>query len=168
MIASALPIALKVLRSPWLYIGLLVLAVAWYRHDAGQWKRRAQDEQTAHATTVASYRNAQVAAQALEDARIEAETARTARISENAIQSYRSRLDALSGAYSRLRAQAGSAGSSPGGKPVSGVSPSPGGIAETTGADGLSLAERFECSAYATQLDELIGWTVNQASGSRP
>lgn len=34
---AVLPIALKLLRSPWLYIGLLVVAVGWYRHDAIRW-----------------------------------------------------------------------------------------------------------------------------------
>lgn len=75
------------------------------------------------------------------------------------------RLAALRARYDSLRGQSGKAvGSQGDGQPMPGLPVPAFGADEAAGADGLSLAERYECSVSATQLDELITWVEAQVA----
>lgn len=117
-----------------------------------------------HRATKRFYRAAMEQAQRLEQARLARVSAEQERINDRAQESFDHRLDDLRSRYERLRSQsrAGVAGAA-GTEPVPGL-PSPAfGADAAPGADGLSLAERYECSAAALQLDELITWVDAQA-----
>lgn len=123
-----------------------------------------------HQQTKDVYRAAQAEAalqQTFRNARVKA---RQERISADAEASANRRLDDLRRRYDGLLAQArtGAAGAA-GGQHVPGLSTAASGPAEATGADGLpaaelTLAERYQCSVSATQLDELISWIERQAA----
>lgn len=124
----------------------------------------------AHQETKDVYRAAQAEAalqQTFRNARVKA---RQERISADAEASANRRLDDLRRRYDGLLAQAGTgAAGAAGGQHMPGLSTAAGGADETAGAHGLSeaeltLAERYQCSVSATQLDELISWIERQAA----
>jgi hypothetical protein len=59
-----LAIAMKAMRSPWLYVALLALAAGWYRHSAQSWRRAYDAQRDAYAAAVAAGKAATRAAEA--------------------------------------------------------------------------------------------------------
>lgn len=87
------------------------------------------------------------------------------RINASAEKDYSSRLAALRARYDQLRRKGGKAAGSQGGtEPVPGLPTPAFGADAAAGEDGLSLAERYACSASAIQLDELISWVEAQTA----
>lgn len=132
-------------------------------------------ERRAHQETKDTYRAAQAEAalqQTFRNARVKAQQER---ITTDAKAAADHRLADLRQRYERMLAQsrAGAAGAA-GSEPVPGVSAAAGGADETANANGLpapdvasgelTLAERYQCSVAATQLDELISWVERQAA----
>jgi hypothetical protein len=124
----------------------------------------------AHRETKDVYRAAQAEAalqQTFRNARVKAQQER---ISADAEASANRRLDDLRRRYDGLLAQAraGAAGAA-GGQHLPGLSGAAGGADEAARPHGLpeaglTLAERYQCSVSATQLDELISWIELQAA----
>lgn len=121
-----------------------------------------------HRTTKRNYAQAMADARRNEALRLARVKAEQERINDDRKAAANARLDALRARYDSLRTQArtGVAGSA-GGQPVPSLPAPAFGADAATGADGLSaagltLAERYECSVSATQLDELITWVEAQ------
>ncbi|BEV02188.1 hypothetical protein [Novosphingobium olei] len=118
----------------------------------------------AHRQTKQVFRNAMAEARLLDQARLARVRAEQERINDHALEDYDRRMADLRARYDRLRGQGGAgAASSAGAKPMPGIPAPAAGSDEAASADGLSLAERYECSATALQLDELISWVERQA-----
>lgn len=116
-----------------------------------------------HRATKRFYRAAMEQAQRLEQARLARVAAEQERINERAQESYDRRLTDLRTRYDRLRAQGrAGAASAAGAEPMPSLPYPAFGADAAAGADGLPLAERYECSATALQLDELITWVDAQ------
>lgn len=117
----------------------------------------------AHRQTKDNFRTAMADAYRREVFRLARVRAEQQRINADAQVSFNRRLDALRARYDGLRSQGGtSATGSPAGVSVPSLSPATGGSDEATGADGLLAA--YQCSVYATQLDELISWVAAQGA----
>lgn len=119
----------------------------------------------AHRQTKDNFRNAMADAQRREVFRLARVKAEQERINTDARISFDRRVAALRARYDGLRGESGAGvAGSPIGVAVPSVPGSPSGTDEATGADGFSLAERYEASIYATQLDELITWVAAQGA----
>lgn len=117
-----------------------------------------------HRATKRFYRAAMEQAQRLEQARLARVAAEQERINDRAQEDYDRRLAALRARYDSLRAQGrASAAGAAGGEQVPALPYPAFGPDAAAGTDGLSLAERYECSATAIQLDELISWVEDQS-----
>lgn len=117
----------------------------------------------AHRQTKQHYRNAAAEAQRLEALRLSRVKADQERINDRAQESYDRRVADLRSRYERLRAQGrASVASAAGAEPVPALPEPAFGADAAADPDGLSLAERYECSATALQLDELITWVDAQ------
>lgn len=162
--AIALFLAVMLLAALIQIHGLPIIGGGLKADLAGMTALRA-DEVRSHQQTKDNYRAAQLDA-ARKDAfrliRVKAEQERANHDREAAANAS---LDALRHKYERMLSQArtGAAGAA-GGQPMPGL-PTPAFGADAAAAeDGLSLAERYECSVSATQLDELISWVGAQAA----
>lgn len=116
-----------------------------------------------HRKTKANFRQAMADAQRREVFRLARVRAEYERNNERAQERFNDRLALLRSRYDSLRRQRGKVvGSASGAEPVPGL-PNPAFSADAaTGEDGLSLAERYQCSVSALQLDELILWVEAQ------
>lgn len=169
LLKRLLSAAAWLLEHPWQAAVLALCALSgvllWQRNDAREDTHAAlqlaQAEIDAHRATKDGYRVAQSLAGIADLVRVARVADQQKRINADVSQNYVRRLADLRQRYGRLRAQArAGAGSAAGGVAVPGPGIAAGGTADAPGADGfsgaLALAERLECSAYATQLDELI------------
>lgn len=117
-----------------------------------------------HRATKQNFRTAMEQAKRLEQFRLARAEAEQEKINEREKQDYDRRLADLRSRYERLRNEArASAAGAVGAKPVPALPASPFGVDAATGADGLFLAERYQCSATSIQLDSLISWIEQQA-----
>lgn len=110
-----------------------------------------------HRQTKTNFRQAMVEAKRMERARIARVKAESERNNANAKEDFHRRSAALRARFDSLRSQARARAESAGGAvSVPGLPTPLFGFDETASEDGFPLAERLECSVYATQLDELI------------
>lgn len=116
-----------------------------------------------HRQTKANFIAATAEALRLETARLARVKAEQERINHDREESANARLAALRDQRDRLLSQARArAASAAGGQPVPGLPIPAFGADAAASEDGLSLAERYECSVSAVQLDELISWVDAQ------
>lgn len=110
-----------------------------------------------HRKTKEVYRAAMAQAQWLEQVRLARVRSEYERNNERAKERFNDRIALLRSRYDSLRAKARAGSTGAAGSVEMSTIPYPAfGIDEAASADGLSLAERYECSATAIQLDELI------------
>lgn len=122
-------------------------------------------ERDNHRKTKATYRAAMAEAQRRELARLARVQAEQERINDDREAHANERLAALRARYDSLRRQSRAGTESAAGGQQMPDLPYPAfGADEAAGADGLSLTERYECSATAIQLDELISWVEEQSA----
>lgn len=159
-------------------LATLLLLLASARADSRHWQKEAEryaglyrSERLAHQGTIANYRRAAELARA----RDAANAARVERdqtvITKEVAHDYAEKLAALRSRYDalRLRGQGGAAAADPGAggiAPVPQAGPGAGGVAAPADQAGLSLDDRFLCSAQAEQLDALITWVERQQAVS--
>jgi hypothetical protein len=136
-----------------------------WRKQSGQFEQLYRAEQSAFATTVASYRAAAETARAADRAAAERVAAAQRAINERTIHDFEARLAVARASADRLRREAGAATDpgSGGSPPVPGLSASPGQSPQAAG-NGFSLADRLVATEQAIQLDELINWVRRQAA----
>jgi hypothetical protein len=136
-----------------------------------------EDEQEAHAATVAGYRTAAEIARKRSEANVERVKAEQAAITEEIVNDYRTRIaDARARAAAlEQRLRAGTPGADPGRAGTTDVpraGPAPGGADAAPAQDrlpasgGLSLEDSLIATEQAIQLDELITWVEAQSSVS--
>lgn len=122
-----------------------------------------------HRQTKATYREAQADAVRREVFRLARVRAEHQRNNDHAKDDFNRRLADLRARYDSLRGQVGkAAGSAGNSQSVPGLSDAARRTDAAPGADGLpstemTLAERYEASVIATQLDELISWVERQS-----
>lgn len=121
-------------------------------------------EAESHRATKAYYRRAAEQSARMAAERVERVKAVQAVEAQRAKEVFDTRLTGLRSTYERMLREGRGTASSAGGASAlpTGLSSAPG-VDEATGSNGLSLAERYECSVYATQLDELITSIENSA-----
>lgn len=118
-----------------------------------------------HRKTKAYFAQAMADALRNEKLRLARVRAEQERINASAEKDYSSRLAALRARYDSLRGQSGKViGGQGGTEPVPGLPIPAFGADAAASEDGLSLAERYACSANAIQLDELISWVEAQTA----
>jgi hypothetical protein len=117
-----------------------------------------------HRKTKEVYRAAMAQAQWLEQVRLARVRAEFERNNERAQERFNDRLALLRSRYDSLRRDAGrtNAASAAGGITMPSLPATAFGADAATGEDGLSLAERYQCSVHSLQLDELISWVEAQ------
>lgn len=117
-----------------------------------------------HRKSKDNFRRAMADAQRLEVFRLARVKAEYERNNERAKERFNDRLALLRSRYDELRAKAGAGSTGATGGVEMSALPHPAfGADAATGEDGLSLAERYQCSVSALQLDELISWVEAQA-----
>jgi hypothetical protein len=155
------------------WVGLLctLLALLWGIHGASEarhWKKQdARDaalyarEHAAFGQTVLNYRVAAAKQKAEDDAK----NARTVAAQQTANQEtkneYEARIAAARAQLERLRRAPAADPGRGAGTLVPSV-PTPAGGTSEGPANGLSLDDRYTCTAQGIQLDELIKWTLKQ------
>jgi hypothetical protein len=118
-----------------------------------------------HRKTKAYFAQAMADALRNEKLRLARVRAEQERINHDREASANERLAALRARYDQLRGQGGKAtGGQGGAEPVPGLPTPAFGADAAASEDGLSLAERYACSATAIQLDELISWVEAQTA----
>ncbi|OZA34368.1 MAG: hypothetical protein B7X92_10315, partial [Novosphingobium sp. 17-62-9] len=123
-----------------------------------------------HRTTKRNYAQAMADARRNEALRLARVKAEQERINVRAQETANARLAGLRADYDRLRNQARTGvGSARGNQPVPDLptpafDPDAAARANGLSATELSLAERYQCSVSATQLDELISWVEAQVA----
>jgi hypothetical protein len=161
----------------WLYriLGAAMAAAAllWLVQSRDHWRDEARAnqrllgaERAAHAATVANYRAAAEQARRADAANLARVEASQAAINERTKDDFESRIASARAAARRLRGNAVTAAADSGGggsATMPGLPASAGGVAESTGEDGLSPSERLIATEQAIQLDELIEWVRAQA-----
>jgi signal transduction histidine kinase len=138
-----------------------------WRKESGQYEQLYTKEQAALAGTVANYRTAADAARAADQANAQRAAAAQTKISQETSDEFETRLAAARAAAERLRVEASAAAADPGRRgaaPVPALPAAAGGPAQTTGQDGLSVADRLSATEQAIQLDELIKWVKAQVA----
>jgi hypothetical protein len=165
------------MAASWLYrilgAALAAAALLWLVQSRDHWRDtaranelRVQQEQAAHAATVANYRAAAEQARLEDAANLARMRADQAAISERTANDFETRIDSARAVARRLREQAAAAAAHPGagrGASVPGVSTPAGGTAQAAGEDGLPQSDRLVATEQAIQLDELIKWVRAQA-----
>jgi hypothetical protein len=171
----------------WLYrilgAALAAAALLWLVQSRDHWRNTAranelrfQQEQAAHAATVANYRAAAEQARLDDAANLARVRADQAAISERTANDFETRIASARAAAVRLREQAAAPAADPGaggGAPMPGVPAAAGTVAQAAGEDRLPQSDRLLATEQAIQLDELIKWVKSQVqvsvdSESRP
>jgi hypothetical protein len=173
----------------WLYrilgAALAAAALLWLVQSRDHWRDTAranelrfQQEQAAHAATVANYRAAAEQARLDDAANLARVRADQAAISERTANDFETRIASARAAAVRLREQAAAPAADPGaggGAPMPGVPAAAGTVAQAAGEDRLPQSDRLLATEQAIQLDELIKWVrqqhavrVDSMSGERP
>jgi hypothetical protein len=173
----------------WLYrilgAALAAAALLWLVQSRDHWRNTAranelrfQQEQAAHAATVANYRAAAEQARLDDAANLARVRADQAAISERTANDFETRIASARAAAVRLREQAAAPAADPGaggGAPMPGVPAAAGTVAQAAGEDRLPQSDRLLATEQAIQLDELIKWVrqqhavrVDSMSGERP
>jgi hypothetical protein len=173
----------------WLYrilgAALAAAALLWLVQSRDHWRDTAranelrfQQEQAAHAATVANYRAAAEQARLDDAANLARVGADQSAISERTANDFETRIASARAAAVRLREQAAAPAADPGaggGAPMPGVPAAAGTVAQAAGEDRLPQSDRLLATEQAIQLDELIKWVrqqhavrVDSMSGERP
>jgi hypothetical protein len=173
----------------WLYrilgAALAAAALLWLVQSRDHWRNTAranelrfQQEQAAHAATVANYRAAAEQARLDDAANLARVGADQSAISERTANDFETRIASARAAAVRLREQAAAPAADPGaggGAPMPGVPAAAGTVAQAAGEDRLPQSDRLLATEQAIQLDELIKWVrqqhavrVDSMSGERP
>jgi hypothetical protein len=165
------------MAASWLYrilgAALAAAALLWLVQSRDHWRDtaranelRVQQEQAAHAATVANYRAAAEQARLEDAANLARMRADQAAISERTANDFETRIDSARAAARSLREQAAAAAAHPGagrGASVPGVPTPAGGAAQAAGEDRLPQSDRLVATEQAIQLDELVKWVRAQA-----
>jgi cell division septum initiation protein DivIVA len=146
-----------------LALAALGIALLLAKADARHWKKRAGQEQAAHAMTVANYKAAQTAAEARQSANLARVAQDQQRITDDAKNAYNRALADARAKYDRLRSQGNR--STPGNAVLPTAGQGASGTAETPGQDGF-LADALLATEQALQLDALITWVEAQSAVS--
>jgi hypothetical protein len=160
----------------WLYrilgAALAAAALLWLVQSRDHWRNTAranelrfQQEQAAHAATVANYRAAAEQARLDDAANLARVRADQAAISERTANDFETRIASARAAAVRLREQAAAPAADPGaggGAPMPGVPAAAGTVAQAAGEDRLPQSDRLLATEQAIQLDELIKWVRQQ------
>jgi hypothetical protein len=160
----------------WLYrilgAALAAAALLWLVQSRDHWRDTAranelrfQQEQAAHAATVANYRAAAEQARLDDAANLARVGADQAAISERTANDFETRIASARAAAVRLREQAAAPAADPGaggGAPMPGVPAAAGTVAQAAGEDRLPQSDRLLATEQAIQLDELIKWVRQQ------
>jgi len=153
-------------------LGLAILLLV-QKAETRHWKKQSasfeqlyHQEQSAFATTVASYRAAADQARAADQANVARVTADEGRINERTANDYESRL-ASARAYAqrlRLSSEAAADRSARRSAPMPVVSAASAGPAQAARQDRLPPSDALTATEQAIQLDELIKWVRAQAA----
>jgi hypothetical protein len=148
---------------------LLVMQKLETRHwekQSASFEQLYHQEQSAFATTVASYRAAAELARAADQANVARVVADQSAINERTANDYEGRLAAARAEYQRLRLQPDAA-EDPGlgrSAPLPSLSTAARSPAQTAGQDRLPQSDALIATEQAIQLDELINWVKAQAA----
>jgi hypothetical protein len=136
-----------------------------WRKQSASFDQLYREEQSAFATTVASYRAAADQARTADQAKAARVAADQRTINERTENDLEARLASVRARAQQLRVQPEAATHSRPGRNASmpGLSVAAGGVAQAADQDGLSSGDALTATEQAIQLDELVGWVKAQA-----